>query len=104
MYASGVSFRSTLISSTLYSTTPVEAFYNPDQGRVEIYIRSLLDQIVRVGGRPVRFAQGERTHVEYSYKYSTEEFRRLAGRAGFQSLLCWTDDAALFSVHYLTAQ
>lgn len=81
-----------------------EAFYNPDQGRVEIYIRSLLDQIVRVGGRPVRFAQGERTHVEYSYKYSTEEFRRLAGRAGFQSLLCWTDDAALFSVHYLTAQ
>lgn len=80
-----------------------EAFYDPNQGRIEIYIRSLLDQIVRVAGWRIRFAQAERTHVEYSYKYSIDDFRRLAGRAGFQSLVCWTDDSALFGVHYLTA-
>lgn len=81
-----------------------EAFYNPDRGRIEIHIRSLLDQIVRIGGTPFRFAKGERIHIEYSYKYSVAEFRHLAERAGFETLFCWTDQAELFSIHYMTGR
>ncbi len=36
-----------------------EAFYNPVLGRIEIYIRSQMDQIVRVAGRRFMFADAE---------------------------------------------
>lgn len=80
-----------------------EAFYNPDAGRIEIYVRSLVDQIVTVAGRRFGFAAGERMLAEYSYKFTEEEFRKLAQRASYRSCACWTDEAHLFSVHYLRA-
>ena len=80
-----------------------EASYNALEGRMEIYIRSLMDQIVMVAGRRVPFAKGERIHVEYSYKYTPAEFQKLAARAGYRAAVCWTDDAQLVSVHYLDA-
>ena len=79
-----------------------EAFYNPELGRIEIYIRSLMDQIVRVAGRRFMFAKAERVHVEYSYKFSVEEFQALARRAGFRPVKCWTGEG-LFGVFYLAA-
>jgi dimethylhistidine N-methyltransferase len=78
-----------------------EALYNEAAGRIEIYIRSLADQIVTVAGRAVRFAAGERIHTEDSCKYTIAEFQRLAARAGFRPQRHWTDEAALFSVHLL---
>jgi dimethylhistidine N-methyltransferase len=80
------------------------AFYNEAQGRVEIYIRSLVDQRIRVAGRPIRLAAGELIHTEYSYKYAVGEFRRLAGRAGFHPVATWTDRGDLFSVHYFAVE
>jgi L-histidine Nalpha-methyltransferase len=76
------------------------AFYSEAAGRIEIYIRSLADQRVRIAGEPVRFAKGELIHTEYSYKYAVGEFRALAAQAGFRPVDTWTDPAALFSVHY----
>jgi uncharacterized SAM-dependent methyltransferase len=76
------------------------AFYNDAEGRVEIYIRSLADQKARIAGSRFRFAQDELIHTEYSYKYSIEDFRALAARAGFRPVDTWTDAAELFSVHY----
>jgi dimethylhistidine N-methyltransferase len=78
-----------------------EGFYNAAEGRIEIYIKSLADQIVTVAGRAIRFAAGERIHTEYSCKYSIVEFQRLASRAGFRPLRHWTDRSDLFSVHLL---
>jgi len=78
-----------------------EAFYNAEAGRIEIYIRSTMAQIVTVARHPVAFTAGERVHVEYSYKYTVDEFGELAARAGFRPVECWTDEAKLFSVHYL---
>ena len=46
-----------------------EAFYNPAEGRIEIYFRSLRPQTVTVAGRSFTFSEGERVHTEYSYKY-----------------------------------
>jgi dimethylhistidine N-methyltransferase len=78
-----------------------DAAYNPAAARVEIYLRSLADQIVTVAGRAIRLAKGERIHTEYSYKYTVESFRRLAARAGFRPVETWTDGDRLFSVHFL---
>ena len=76
-------------------------FYNEAQGRVELYIKSLADQVAGVAGRRFRFAAGELIHTENSYKYAISEFRALAARAGFEAVETWTDPAQLFSVHYL---
>jgi dimethylhistidine N-methyltransferase len=78
-----------------------EAFYAEREGRMEIYIRSLADQRVRVAGTVFALAAGERIHTEYSYKYAIDEFQRLAGRAGFYPVCSWTDPRRLFSVHFL---
>jgi L-histidine Nalpha-methyltransferase len=78
-----------------------EAFYEEREGRIEIYIRSLARQHVRVAGRTFAFDADERIHTEYSYKYDIESFQRLAGRAGFYPEAAWTDPRALFSVHFL---
>ncbi len=78
-----------------------DAFYNDAAGRIEIYIRSLADQIVTVAGRAIRFAAGERIHTEDCCKYTIAEFQRLAARGGFRPVRHWTDPAALFSVHLL---
>jgi dimethylhistidine N-methyltransferase len=77
------------------------AFYNPDEGRVELYIRSLKDQSCVIAGRRFSFAAGEMIHTENSYKYAIPEFHALAARAGFSALDTWTDDDGKFSVHYL---
>jgi dimethylhistidine N-methyltransferase len=77
------------------------AFYNPDEGRVELYIRSLKAQSAVIAGRRFSFAAGEMIHTENSYKYAIDEFRALAARAGFQALDTWTDADNRFSVHYL---
>ena len=76
------------------------AFYNEAEGRVEIYIRSLVAQEACIAGARFRFAEDELIHTEYSYKYSVAEFRALAARAGFRPVDTWTDPAELFSVHY----
>ena len=76
------------------------AFYSEAEGRVEIYIRSLADQQARIAGSRFHFSKDELIHTEYSYKYSVEDFRALAARAGFRPVDTWTDPGELFSVHY----
>ena len=78
-----------------------EAIYNEEAGRVEIYIKSLADQRVRVLGREFRFARGERIHTENSHKYSVEGFQALASASGWTPVKAWTDSAQLFSLHLL---
>jgi L-histidine Nalpha-methyltransferase len=79
-----------------------DASYNPVEGKVEIYIRSLAEQVVTVAGCRFRFAEGERIHTEDSCKYSVREFQQLAMRAGFAPSRVWTDAGQLFSIHLLT--
>ncbi len=78
-----------------------EAIYNEAAGRVEIYLRSLVEQIVRIRGRAFAFAEGERIHTENSHKYTVAEFQTLAGAAGWRPVKAWTDADNLFSLHLL---
>lgn len=80
-----------------------EARYVADRGAVEIHLVSRAAQRVRVAGRAFDVAEGERIHIEDSRKYSPAEFAALAGDAGFASVAVWTDEDALFAVHYLQA-
>ena len=78
-----------------------EAFYNEAAGRIEIYFRSLRNQTVTVAGRPFMFAQGERVHTEYSYKYDAAGIGELARQGGFSIVHTWTDPARLFAIVFL---
>ncbi len=78
------------------------AVVNHQYGRVEMHLVSLWSQLVRACGRTFAFAEGETIHTENSYKFTVEEFHDLATRAGFRPERTWTDDAGLFSIHYLT--
>jgi dimethylhistidine N-methyltransferase len=78
-----------------------DAAYNPREGRMEIYLRSLADQVVHVAGRGFHVVEGERIHTEYSYKYAPDEFIALARGAGLATPRHWTDAEARFAVYYL---
>ncbi len=77
------------------------AHYNPMAGRIETHIVSRCAQHVKVGRHSVAFREDETIHVEYSCKYSIEDFAALAGKAGLAVLRVWTDPQRLFSVQYL---
>ena len=79
------------------------AFYNEEAGRIEMHLESLSDHTVTIGGREIRFGEGERIWTESSYKYTEEEFAAMAERAGFEVHTVWTDDDKLFSVQFLAA-
>lgn len=78
-----------------------EAFYNPVEGRIEIYFRSLKAQTVTVAGHSFFFGEGERIHTEYSYKFDDAGVAGMARSAGFSIARTWTDAARLFAVVYL---
>jgi dimethylhistidine N-methyltransferase len=79
------------------------AFYNPKEGRVEMHLVSLRQQVVYIAGRSISFTQGESIWTESSYKFSPDEFQQLAATAGFKVEKLWTDESQKFSVQYLVA-
>jgi dimethylhistidine N-methyltransferase len=77
------------------------AHYNPMAGRVETHLVSRRAQQVKVGRIEAAFREGEVVQVEYSCKYSPEDFAALAARAGLAVVRMWTDAQQMFSVQYL---
>lgn len=80
------------------------AVYNPHEGRIEMYLVSRVDQVVRVDGHSISLRSGERIRTEYSYKYTLDGFAGLAAAAGFEVNDVWTDDRKYFSVQYLVVR
>jgi L-histidine Nalpha-methyltransferase len=77
------------------------AFYEPVKQRMEMHLVSRCAQVVRIGAREFAFEEGESLHTENSHKFTIEGFRALAASAGFEPGPVWTDEAKLFSVHWL---
>jgi len=77
------------------------ARYNAMAGRIETHIVSLREQKVRVGRQQFAFAENETMLVEYSCKYSPDDFAALAARAGLRVEHVWLDPDEKFSVQYL---
>ena len=80
------------------------AIYNSDAGRIEMYLISESDQFVHLDEQRFHFRRAEKIVTEFSYKYSPEEFAALAGKAGFEFVQMWTDDARLFGVFYFAVR
>lgn len=80
-----------------------QAVYDKAEGRIEMRLISTCAQRVNIAGRDIEFGAGEFIITEYSHKYSLDEFRSLASKAGFTPVRSWIDDEQLFSLHYLSA-
>ena len=78
-----------------------EAEYQPEHGRVAMFLVCHRTHTVNVAGVEILFDAGERVTTEYSYKYSMDEFYALARQAGFSPVRSWTDSGETFSLHYL---
>ena len=78
-----------------------EALWNPREERVEIYLKSRVDQRARIAGRSIHFAAGEPVQTGISYKYSPERFVSIAADAGWSSAGFWQDAEKLFAIHLL---
>jgi dimethylhistidine N-methyltransferase len=79
------------------------ALYDEAQGRTETWLESVAEQIAHVGGRLLRFGQGEAIHTGISCIYGIEEFHAIAHRAGFEPDQNWTDAARLVSIQGMIA-
>jgi len=77
------------------------AEWNQAASRIEMYLESRRDQIVRVPalGLKVRFIENERMHTENSYKYTPQMVQDLIGKSGFELERSWSDDRKWFGVH-----
>lgn len=74
------------------------AVYQEEPGRIEMHLVSTIAQRVHVAAIPldVDFEAGESIHTEDSYKYSPEEIRALAERAGYLLEQEWLDQNRRF--------
>lgn len=90
-----------LLANFMVENFEHKAFYNHEEGRIEMHIESLKDQLVTIGEEEISFQKGETIHTESSYKFSVQEFQNLAKEANFIPKKVWTDEENLFSVHYL---
>jgi dimethylhistidine N-methyltransferase len=79
------------------------AFYNSDKGRMEIYLVSRKNQYAHLGSAEIFFMKDEAILTEYSYKYTLEEFKQVAGDA-FRAERVWTDGRNRFSVQFLSVR
>jgi dimethylhistidine N-methyltransferase len=79
------------------------AFYDQALGRIEMHLRSTLDQTVSLDGRRFRFAEGELMRTEISCKYDVEEFQGMGREAGFDPGPVWFDPQRLFAVFAFAA-
>ncbi|MCB9640976.1 MAG: L-histidine N(alpha)-methyltransferase [Myxococcales bacterium] len=80
-----------------------DAFYNEQEGRIEMHLRSKQEQIVHVQDHRFAFAKDETICTEYSYKYSPEEVQQLGQQAGFQQKCLWSDPQDYFSLYFFSA-
>ena len=76
------------------------AVYDEVHGRIEMNLMSECEQNVHIGNATIHFEKGEALLTEHSHKYTLEQFRHMAERAGFVVDTVWTDAERLFSVQY----
>jgi L-histidine N-alpha-methyltransferase len=68
------------------------ARYDSDLHRIEMHLRSLVDQVVAIGGGTLlTFRKGETIRSECSYKFKLPDIRKLCENAGFYLESQWID-------------
>ena len=97
------------INSELDSNFNVDKFahhavYNEAENRVEIYLRSLENQIVNItkAGMVLKMKQDEFIHTENSYKYTIPKIKEMFSSTGFKIRDMWFDEKQYFCLVLLS--
>ena len=80
------------------------AIFNSQKSRIEMYLKSKVDQAVSINLQQFEFSKSESIHTENSYKYSLESFAELVEKSGLVSQKQWIDKDELIAIQYLTCQ
>jgi L-histidine Nalpha-methyltransferase len=87
------------VNRELDATFDLRAFdhvarWDPREQRIEMHLRSRLNQVVAIpgAGLTVAFRRGETIWTESSHKYRLDELPRMAERTGFRCEAQWVDD------------
>lgn len=80
-----------------------EARYDTTAHRIEMHLRSLVDQGVSIGKDTFALRRGETIWTESSYKFRCEDIAALAERTGFACEIQWIDDQWPFAQSLLRA-
>ena len=80
------------------------AIYNESQNRVEIYLRSLENQIVNIpkARMMLQIKQDELIHTENSYKYTIPAIKEILAITGFRIKDIWYDEKRYFCLVLLS--
>lgn len=76
------------------------AFYDSEQERIDIRLRSLVDQRINVAGLGIEvdFDRGEEMRTELSCKFTRESLERAYADAGLRLVEFWTDPEEQFAL------
>jgi len=79
-------------------------FYNEYKNRVEIYLRSLENQTVKIhkAGMVLQIKQDELIHTENSYKYTISKIKEIFSMSGFRIKDMWFDEKQYFCLVLLS--
>jgi dimethylhistidine N-methyltransferase len=82
------------------------AVYNETDRRIEMYLRSTMDQEVAIPGADlhIRFRRDETIWTESSHKFNCREVVRIAGESGFRCTAQWVDEEWPFAQSVLIAE
>jgi len=80
------------------------AIYNESQNRVEIYLRSLENQIVNIpkAGMVLQIKQDELIHTENSHKYTIPKIKEIFSMTDFRIKDMWFDEKQYFCLVLLS--
>jgi L-histidine Nalpha-methyltransferase len=82
-----------------------EARFDSKERRIEMHLRSLKDQVVKIPQADFEafFKKDETIWTESSHKYTIEEVEEMANQAGFQCRVHWIDQEWPFAQNLLMA-
>ena len=77
-----------------------EAFYNPDEARIEMHLRARRNMTVTspLFSKRINIEKGETVHTENSHKFTEEDINRFAEITGMAIENIFTDERKWFSV------
>ena len=77
------------------------AFFNSKYSRIEMHLKSTIEQNINVLNEKIFFKKGETIHTENSYKYSIKSFSKLSEDSNYEILNIFKDHDNLFALFLL---
>lgn len=76
------------------------AVYNSKKQRIEMYVKSLVDQSVTLAksGKIIKLKRGELVSTEHSYKFHITQIQDMLQKVGFKIQQIWQDENRYFSL------